>query len=896
MTHPPPRRATATAGPPRRGRRPGGTSLRARLALLVVASVLPLIAFGLGAQYTAYRAERAQAGQRALQLARALSLVVEGELRARMAALRVLALSPALRTGDFAAFRAEAEASLAQQFPRATILLLREDGQQLVNTALPAGAAPPIRRHLDTLRQVFATARPAVSNLYDGVALRRPVVAVEVPVPRAGGGVAYSLALNPSIDAFGEVIRRQNPPEGWVVTVVDRDARVVARNPDPERFIGQRAPPPLLQRLLAEREGVVETVSLDGIPVLTGFSRGEVSGWSVVVGVPRAELTGPAVRSALLTAAAGGGMLLLGLALARAAARRISRPIEALRRLAAASDGDAPLAAGPTGLPEADEVAAALRASAERRRAAEAERARSEAEQRRAVSLLAESEERLRTATDNARVGLAVVGREHRYRFANRAYAEISGLPADAPGLVGRRVAEVLAARYEAHIRPRLERALGGERVSYEPTLPAPSPGGEERHLAVTYEPGRTASGEAVVVVVVTDVTQRVAAARALAQSEGLLRLALEASHLGTWRWEVGCRERGGGGELVWDARCRALFGLPPDAPVSHAGWAAALRPQDRAVAEAAVTRALDPDDPDDGYACEYRAVQPAGRVIWLAATGRAIFAPDPTARAGRRALRLLGTIRDITGRKRAEARRRLLLHELNHRAKNTLTIVQSIAAQTLRGTDPAVREGFEARLLALAAAHDVLTRENWEAADLRDVADGALAPYAGGDAGRGDGRGGGRLRVHGPPVRLRPQAALSFALALNELATNALKYGALSEPEGRVELGWQIVPGPVPRLCVVWSERGGPPVAPPGRRGFGTRLIERSLAQELGGTAEIAYAPSGVVCVIEAPLAAAEAAEVAGGAAALPPVGVDADAGADVDGGAGQGGRGAGG
>lgn len=886
MTHLPPRPALADAGPPHARRFQAawwGASLRARLALLVVASVLPLLAFALGAQYMAYRDERAQAGQRALQLARALSLAVEGELRARVAALQVLALSPALRErssaggkaaegrpmGDFAAFRAEAQALLVRQFTGANILLLREDGQQLVNTALPADAALPVRRHLDTLREVFATASPAVSNLYDGVGLGYPVVAVEVPVTRADGDVAYSLALNPSLDAFGEVIRRQNPPEGWVVTVVDRDARVVARRTDSARFVGQRATQPLLQRLLAEHEGVVETVSLDGIPLLTGFSRGELSGWSVVVGVPRAELTAPALRSVLFTLGAGGGMLLLGLVLARAAARRISRPIEALRRLAAASDGDAPLAPAPTGLAEADEVARALRASAERRRAADAERDRAAAEERRASLLLAESEARLRTATDNARVGLVVVDRGHRYLFANRAYAELLGLPERAPDLVGRRVAEVLRPLYEAQIRPRLERAFGGERVAYELAAPPPAPGGGERHLAVTYEPGRTASGEPVVVVVLTDVTERALAARALAHGEGLLRLALEASRLGLWHWEVG-----DGGELVWDARCRALFGLSPEAPVSYAAWAAALPEPDRAGAEAAVARALDPAEPDDDYAREYRAVHPDGCVVWIAATGRATFEPDPAAPAGRRAVRLLGTVRDITRRKRDEARLRLLLHELNHRAKNTLAVVQSLAAQTLRGADPAMRRAFEARLLALAAAHDVLTRESWEAADLRDVARGALAPYGGPGGASGGEDGDGRLRVHGPPVRLRPQTALSFALAFNELATNALKHGALSRPEGHVEICWDVVPAdgsrPGPRLHLVWSERGGPPVVPPTRRGFGTRLIERGLAQELGGTARFDHAPSGVVCTIDVPLAGA-----AGGAGALPAVGV---------------------
>jgi len=216
----------------------------------------------------------------------------------------------------------------------------------------------------------------------------------------------------------------------------------------------------------------------------------------------------------------------------------------------------------------------------------------------------------------------------------------------------------------------------------------------------------------------------------------------------------------------------------------------------------------------------------------------------------------LVGVSVEITERKRTEERLRLMVHELNHRVKNTLATVQSIAMQTLRGGDPAVRQVLEARLQALAAAHDVLTRMNWEGAELDDVVAGALAPHGGRDSGR--------FHVSGPPVRLQPRAALALAMGLHELATNALKYGALSPAaaEGWVDLRWAVSGG---RIRLVWSEHGGSTVMPPSRRGFGTRLVERSLAQDLGGTVEIIYGPEGVTCVVEAPLAEVAApAEVA--------------------------------
>ena len=199
---------------------------------------------------------------------------------------------------------------------------------------------------------------------------------------------------------------------------------------------------------------------------------------------------------------------------------------------------------------------------------------------------------------------------------------------------------------------------------------------------------------------------------------------------------------------------------------------------------------------------------------------------------------------------RRATEHQRLLIDELNHRVKNTLATVQSIAAQTLRTADTAeaAREAVEMRLLALSRAHDVLTRESWEGADLMEVVRRALEPY--------QVHGESRLTITGPQVRLSPRMSLALAMALHELATNAVKYGALANKTGTVEVSWAVQNGTAPpRLILRWSEAGGPPVVAPGRRGFGSRLIERSLAQDLGGQVEIAFASSGVVCTVDAPV-----------------------------------------
>lgn len=205
------------------------------------------------------------------------------------------------------------------------------------------------------------------------------------------------------------------------------------------------------------------------------------------------------------------------------------------------------------------------------------------------------------------------------------------------------------------------------------------------------------------------------------------------------------------------------------------------------------------------------------------------------------------GLVQDITERKLAERHRELLVDELNHRVKNTLAVVQSIAAQSFKGDrEPAeARAAFEGRLLALSDAHNLLTHENWDYAMLSDLIANAIRPF-----------GEGRFEVSGPDIALEPKAAVSIALALHELCTNASKYGALSSPHGQVGASWNVQDGADPTFRLNWEERGGPPVPERSRQGFGSRLIERGLAAELGGSAKMIFASTGLTCVITAPLA----------------------------------------
>jgi len=204
----------------------------------------------------------------------------------------------------------------------------------------------------------------------------------------------------------------------------------------------------------------------------------------------------------------------------------------------------------------------------------------------------------------------------------------------------------------------------------------------------------------------------------------------------------------------------------------------------------------------------------------------------------------------EIAARRRHEAHQEMLLDELNHRVKNTLATVQSIAVQTLKGgaTLAEEKEAFQARLAALSKVHDLLTEDNWKGANLRDVVLGPLAPHGVGA--------GGRFIVDGPHVRLTPRAALALGMAFHELATNAAKYGALSKRTGRVRVAWQVEPAAGAALLRLrWVESGGPPVETPRRRGFGSLMIHRGLSHDLDGEVQLAYEPGGVVCSMAIPL-----------------------------------------
>jgi PAS domain S-box-containing protein len=222
---------------------------------------------------------------------------------------------------------------------------------------------------------------------------------------------------------------------------------------------------------------------------------------------------------------------------------------------------------------------------------------------------------------------------------------------------------------------------------------------------------------------------------------------------------------------------------------------------------------------------------------------------PTPIRDAEGKVIGAINMLVDITERKQAENRQKTLVDELNHRVKNTLATVQSLAFQTARQSADVSEfiAAFETRLLALARAHDLLTKSHWQWAPLDSLVQEIVAPVTENATER--------VKVTGPCVELDPRAALSFTMALNELLTNANKYGSLSSETGRLSIGWGLrEENSRTMLELEWSEQNGPPVVSPERRGFGTRLLERCIVRDLDGRLNLAFEPEGVRCGMVVP------------------------------------------
>jgi PAS domain S-box-containing protein len=443
---------------------------------------------------------------------------------------------------------------------------------------------------------------------------------------------------------------------------------------------------------------------------------------------------------------------------------------------------------------------------------------------------LASESDRLRGLFEQAPGFMCVLrGPEHMFELANAAYTRLVGQRDLAgktvrqafPEVEGQGFFEMLDAVYRT-----------GEPVTgqSQPILLQRDGVQEQRYIDYIYQPILNGDGSVTGIFVEGyDVTDRVVGGEELARREAEFRALADNMSQLAWMTDAG-------GLAYWFNKRWLDYTGTSLADMTGWGWQVAIHPDhaDRVLAKIKLNF-MSGDPWEDTFPVRGRN----GDYRWF--LSRALPIRDERAQI----IRWFGTNTDITDRLKADEQRILLINELNHRVKNTLATVQSLAMQTLRNTERTVdaRKLFESRLMALSRAHDVLTVESWEGAKLRQVAGRALEPFTSRD---------GRVSIGGPDVWLTPKQALAISMALHELATNAAKYGALSNDVGRVRVDWAIRPLDGAReLKLTWVEDGGPKVRQPARTGFGSRLIQRNLAHDLGGPATIDYRPQGVVSVI---------------------------------------------
>jgi PAS domain S-box-containing protein len=320
-----------------------------------------------------------------------------------------------------------------------------------------------------------------------------------------------------------------------------------------------------------------------------------------------------------------------------------------------------------------------------------------------------------------------------------------------------------------------------------------------------------------------------------IAEREERLALAMKAGGLGTFSVDPHTRA------LVASASCKINCGRSPDAPLTLDELFGSIHPGDRARADAALAAMLERGEP---YDIEYRLLTPQGEQRWVAVRAEMQYRADGTP------LAMVGFTTNISDRKFAEEHRAVLARELTHRVKNILATVGAVVSQTLRDASSlaAARGAVAGRIASLGAAHELLVLDEVEGAAIGDIVERVLAPFA-----DRDGR---RFDPAGPTIRLSPEITLALSMTLHELATNAIKYGALSVPGGRVTIRWVLTGDDHSRrFRFSWVEQGGPPVSPPTREGFGSRMIARVLAPHVSGAVAVAYPPEGARFEVEAPV-----------------------------------------
>jgi PAS domain S-box-containing protein len=454
-------------------------------------------------------------------------------------------------------------------------------------------------------------------------------------------------------------------------------------------------------------------------------------------------------------------------------------------------------------------------------------------EQKRFAQALAESESRLRLAIEAGQLAVWEIDVQTLAIAHSAELNRLYGFPEDATPTLAEYQSRYAPGELERVARLSAEAEAHGEK-ELEIEVRHLWPDGAEKWLLIRAHNELNADGTGRVIGVVIDITERKHVEQALVESERRFRLSQEAAGIASLELDIAS------GNVIGSERFWNLWGLSARESVHISVLEQIVIPEDKDIRSNPETRKAGTAAP----AVEYRIKRPdTGEIRWL--SRHIEFISDDTGKP----LKMFGVMQDITAQKEIQSRQEMLTRELEHRIKNILALVSAIASQTLKDSDiDSAREAFIERLVALSNAHEILTRTNWTEASMSQVIRATIAPLPKE-----------RIHISGPEIALEPKLALSMALAVNELGTNALKYGALSNGHGHVDITWSVdeTRSP-PTLTWQWREVDGPMVAQPTRRGFGSFLIARVLGPDFGGKVQLDYLAEGLQATLVAPLPSA--------------------------------------
>ncbi len=762
------------------------------LNLLIVAVIVSLASSSIELQRTSL-----------LYTARSVASGVDAQLAKYMAIAADLQKSPALFADAATAFESEARQALTG-VPDAWIALSDVSGQQLVNTSIGAGHPLP-RRGAEALaaqERAIKTRSVIITGVRRSAAVGDWVATVEAPVFKSGEPFrVISVAI--SLSAFLTIVGQLDKPNAWLVGIIDGDGRFVVRVPDNDKRVGQLASEGW--RNVRHQEGIAEFHALEGEWVVNANALSRLSDWAIGIGMQKSELTGAAWRAVRWSAILGALISLSSLLLAAQVARSISQPINILQDNAVALVHGSPIQYRPD-TPEIRELWDSLSQAVDDRNRTDLELKRLSARMTAIVEL---SYDAIVTKTLD---GTITSWNESAERLFGYSEKEIVGQSI-------RRLIPPDRQQEEDDIVARLQR---GEMIKSFETVRLTRDG----HLidvSVTISPLRDGTGKLIgASKVARDISERKERERRLRESEERL-----SQIINTVNAFVGLLDASG---KIIEVNARALEAagatredilgrLMADAPWWSHSPDASKRMSD------IVARCL----AGETVRCDLQ-YSVDGQLRWVDFQAAPIFAADGSVTA------VVPSGVDITDRKRSEEQVRLLMLEVNHRAKNMLGVVLAIARQTTSTSPRDFLGKLTQRIQALSVNLDLLVKNEWQGVDLEPLVHAQLDYFSDSI--------GTRIAIAGPELRLSREAAQAIGMALHELATNAIKHGALSNEDGRISIAWTCDDD---LFSISWQERGGPAVEPPTRRGFGNTVLTTLAEAAVSGHVSVDYNPAGL-------------------------------------------------